>query len=68
VSLTLALFALVFAAAGPGSTEGGRTNPPPGFWRRALMPPRNWPAARRLDFALLNVAIAGGIALSYWLA
>ena len=57
VSLGLMVGALVLAAQRPRGERSG--------WDRPFAPPWQWPAERLLSFALLNLAIAGGIAATF---
>jgi hypothetical protein len=59
VSLGLAAAALVLAPSRPAGVAAGS------LWRQALTPPWRWPASRLVGFAVLNLAIAAGIALTF---
>lgn len=65
VSVSLAVAAIVLAVESRTSPRSTEANATAGLWRRALLPPWQWPAARWVDFALLNVAIAVGAAVGY---
>ena len=65
VSLALALAAIVFVRWNGDSTHRTVSSGRDGFWARALTSPWNWPSIRWIDFAVLNLAIAGGILLGY---
>jgi hypothetical protein len=65
VSVTLAGGALVLALDSRSAAPEVEADATGGFWRRALLPPWRWPAARWIDFALLNIAIATGTAVGY---
>ncbi|MDT4941801.1 MAG: hypothetical protein QOJ34_1890 [Pseudonocardiales bacterium] len=65
VSVALGAAAIVLVLNSRNSSRSSGPRVAAGFWRRALVPPWRWPAARWVDFALLNVAIAGGVAVGY---
>jgi hypothetical protein len=65
VSVALAAGATVLALGSRSSPRATEPDTTAGFWRRVLLPPWRWPAARWIDFALLNVAIAVGVAVGY---
>ena len=65
VSVVLAGAAMVLALYSRTPHRATEPTATAGFWRRALLPPWLWPAARWVDFAVLNVAIAAGAALGY---
>jgi hypothetical protein len=66
VSLTLAGAAVVLALDSRTSSRATDPNATTGFWRRTLLPPWRWPAVKWIDFASLNVAIAAGAAVGYF--
>jgi hypothetical protein len=65
VSIALAAAATVLALDSRTSPRATEPKATAGFWQRALLPPWRWPAARWLDFAMLNVTIAAGTAVGY---
>ncbi|MCW2572100.1 MAG: hypothetical protein JWO88_2158 [Frankiales bacterium] len=68
VSLILGFVAIALAAGRSSAVAdvGDRVRSrSPNFWIELLAPPWRWPASRLVAFAILNAAIAGGIAVSF---